>query len=69
MICVDGTLGWDLIIGEVKMNHVGVCATIALLTSDRDTLVFLLLRFENESSWYWNLPLEDALVSNLGMNH
>ena len=34
------------------MDLAGVFVTIALLTSDKDTLAFLLLGFENESSWY-----------------
>ena len=50
------------------MDLAGVFVTIALLTGDKDTLVLLLLGFESESSWYWKLPLEDALVSALGMN-
>ena len=45
-----------------------VCATTTLLTSDRDTLAFL-LGLEKEISWYWKLPLGDALVCVLGMNH
>ena len=51
------------------MDLAGVFVTIALLTGDKDTLVLLLLGFENEISWYWKLPLEDALVSALGMNY
>ena len=51
------------------MDLVGVFVTIALLTGDKDTLVLLLLGFENESSWYSTLPLKDALVSTLGMNN
>ena len=69
LICADGNLGWDLTTGGVEMDLVDVFVTIALLTSDRDNLVFLLLEFENENSWYWKLPLEDALVSALGMNY
>ena len=34
------------------MDLLGVFVTVVLLTSDKDTLVFLLLGFENESSWY-----------------
>ena len=34
------------------MDLAGVFVTIALLTGDKDTLVLLLLGFENESSWY-----------------
>ena len=68
MICVDGNLGWDLIAGRVEIDLVVVFVTIALLTSYKDALV-LLLGFENESSWYWKLPLEDALILALGMNH
>ena len=69
MIWVDGILDWDLTIGGVEMDLAGVCVTVALLTGDRDTRVFLLLGFENESSWYWNLPIEDSLISSLGMNY
>ena len=50
------------------MGLAGVCVTGALLTGDRDTLDFL-LGLEKESSWYWKLHLEDALVCVLGMNH
>ena len=49
------------------MDLTRVCVTTALLICDRDTLAFL-LGLDNESSWYWNLPLEDALVTTLGMN-
>ena len=34
------------------MDLAGVFVIVALLTSDKDTLVLLLLGFENESSWY-----------------
>ena len=37
------------------------------LTGENETLVLFPLGFD-ESSWYWNLPLEEALVSALGMN-
>ena len=49
------------------MDFTGVCVTIALLIGDRDILAFL-LQLEKESSWYWNLPLEDAIVCVLSMN-
>ena len=34
------------------MDLVGVFVTIAVLTGDKDTLVLLVLGFENEISWY-----------------
>ena len=50
------------------MDLARVCVTATLLTSDKDTLVFLLLGFENKSFEYWNLPLENSIVLALGMN-
>ena len=34
------------------MDLAGALVTTVLLTSDKDTLLLLLLGFENESSWY-----------------
>ena len=50
------------------MDLAGACVTIVLLIGDRDTLSFL-LGLERESSWYWKLPLENALVCFLSMSH
>lgn len=50
------------------MDLKGVCGATALLVGDRGSLAFL-LGLENESYWYWNLPLEDSLLSALGINH
>ena len=51
------------------MDLIVIFVTVALLTGHKDNLVFLLLGFENERSWYYKLPLEDALVSTLGRNY
>ena len=68
MLWANDFLGWDLTTRGVEIYLARVCISSVLLTSDKDTLVFLPLWFENESSWYLKLPLEYALVSALGMN-
>ena len=68
-VWANGIVDWDLTTWGVEMDLAWVFFSSLLLTGDIDNLVFLLLGFENGSSWYWNLPLEDALVLVLGMNH
>ena len=68
-IWANGFLGWDLTTRGVEIDLAGVWISCVLLTSDQDTQAFLLLWFEKESSWYWKIPLEDALVLALRINH